>query len=184
MNTSGPIFHEVIDGSPRFPIGTAIPGMFARCTFGILAPNVLFIASMKRLATMPCPLLDGWTPSRLNMPPLMKSIVNASPDNSQGAIFDTTGTVRYYNTLFGNGLREDGTVAISDMKPSAVRTSGKRPTVVVQLCQDTTRLQVLDKKGNDVLEADSKKVSPMVVTVQRWDDGWFVTNLEAGEHAC
>lgn len=92
--------------------------------------------------------------------------------------------VRYYNTLFGNGLREDGTVAISDMKPSAVRTSGKRPTVVVQLCQDTTRLQVLDKKGNDVLEADSKKVSPMVVTVQRWDDGWFVTNLEAGEHAC
>ncbi len=31
---------------------------------------------------------------------LVNSIVNASPDNSQGAIFDTTGTVRYYNTLW------------------------------------------------------------------------------------
>jgi hypothetical protein len=31
---------------------------------------------------------------------LVNSIVNASPNNSQGAIFDTTGTVRYYNTLW------------------------------------------------------------------------------------
>lgn len=92
--------------------------------------------------------------------------------------------VRYYNTLFGNGLKEDGTVDISELEPSAVRTSGKRPAVAVQLCQDTTRLQVLDKKGDDVLEAGSKKVSPMVVTVQRWGDEWFVTDLGAGKHAC
>jgi len=31
---------------------------------------------------------------------LVNSIVNASPGHSQGAIFDTTGTVRYYNTLW------------------------------------------------------------------------------------
>lgn len=92
--------------------------------------------------------------------------------------------VRYYNTLFGNGLKEAGSVAISEFDPSAVRTAGKRPSVAVRLCQDSTRLQVLDKEGNDVLEAGSKKVTPMVVTVQRWDDAWFVTNLEAGEHAC
>lgn len=31
---------------------------------------------------------------------LVNSIVNTSPGHSQGAIFDTTGTVRYYNTLW------------------------------------------------------------------------------------
>ncbi len=31
---------------------------------------------------------------------LVNSIVNASPGNTQGAVFDTTGTVRYYNTLW------------------------------------------------------------------------------------
>ena len=36
---------------------------------------------------------------------LVNSIVNVSPAHSQGAIFDTTGTVRYYNTLWCEDAR-------------------------------------------------------------------------------
>lgn len=91
---------------------------------------------------------------------------------------------RTYNQFALAELTVKGEILISELTPSEL-TEEERPTVRVDLCQDMTGWQVLDKDGNDTLSLDSKVVRPLVAVVEEWPkDGWYVTSIAGGEQSC
>lgn len=95
-----------------------------------------------------------------------------------------TDTQRTYNDFGLAKLTVEGDVTVSDLVPSEL-TENDRPTIAVDLCEDSTKWSVLDSDGNDVLKLDDKIVRPLVITVEQWrKDGWFVTASKKGSRSC
>lgn len=93
-------------------------------------------------------------------------------------------TQRTYNDFGLAKLTVQGDVKASRLTPSALQ-EGERPTISVDLCEDSTQWRVLDSDGNDVLRLDDKIVRPLVITVEQWpNDGWFVTASKKGRLSC
>lgn len=91
---------------------------------------------------------------------------------------------RTYNEFGLAHLTVEGDVTISDLVPSKLRQRN-RPTIVVDLCEDSTKWSVLDSDGNDVFELKDKIVRPLAITVEQWPaDGWFVTTSRKGSRSC
>ena len=91
---------------------------------------------------------------------------------------------RTYNEFGLANLTVEGDVTISGLVPSKLRQHD-RPTIVVDLCEDSTNWSVLDSKGNDVFELKDKIVRPLAITVEQWPaDGWFVTTSKKGSAPC
>lgn len=96
----------------------------------------------------------------------------------------TDNAARTYNDFGLAHLTVEGDVTISDLVPSELRQRD-RPTIVVGLCEDSTKWRVLDSHGNDVFELKDKIVRPLAITVEQWPaDGWFVTTLQKGSGSC
>lgn len=93
-------------------------------------------------------------------------------------------TQRTYNDFGLAKLTVEGDVTVSDLMPSEL-TENDRPTIAVDLCEDSTKWSVLDSDGNDVLKLGDKIVRPLVMTVEQWPkDGWFVTASKKGSRSC
>ena len=91
---------------------------------------------------------------------------------------------RTYNEFALSHLTVEGDVTISSLVASKLRQHD-RPTIVVDLCEDSTKWSVLDSKGNDVFELKDKIVRPLAITVEQWPaDGWFVTTSQKGSGSC
>lgn len=91
---------------------------------------------------------------------------------------------RTYNQFGLAHLTVEGDVTISNLVPSKLRQRN-RPTIVVDLCEDSTKWSVLDSDGNDVFELKDKIVRPLAITVEQWPaDGWFVTTSQKGSGSC
>lgn len=91
---------------------------------------------------------------------------------------------RTYNEFGLAHLTVEGDVTISDLVPSRLRQRD-RPTIVVDLCEDSTKWSVLDSDGKDVFELKDKIVRPLAITVEQWPaDGWFVTTSHKGSGTC
>lgn len=100
----------------------------------------------------------------------------------RGEIADNA--ARTYNDFGLGRLTVKGEVTVSDLMPSEP-TQQERPTIVVELCEDSTKWSVLDSEGNDVFELKDKIVRPLAITVERWPgDGWFVTSSRKGSGSC
>ncbi len=91
---------------------------------------------------------------------------------------------RTYNEFGLAHLTVEGDVTISGLVPSRLRQRD-RPTIVVDLCEDSTKWSVLDSDGKDVFELKDKIVRPLAITVEEWPaDGWFVTTSQKGSGTC
>lgn len=91
---------------------------------------------------------------------------------------------RTYNDFGLAHLTVEGDVTISNLVPSKLRQQD-RPTIVVDLCEDSTKWSVLDSKGNDVFELKDKIVRPLAITVEQWPvDRWFVATSQKGSASC
>jgi len=91
---------------------------------------------------------------------------------------------RTYNGFGLAHLTVEGDVTISDLVPSKLRHRD-RPTIVVDLCEDSTKWSVLDSDGKDVFELKDKIVRPLAITVEEWPaEGWFVTTSQKGSGSC
>lgn len=100
----------------------------------------------------------------------------------RGAIADNA--ARTYNEFGLAKLTVEGDVTISGLVPSKLRQH-ERPTIVVDLCEDSTKWSVLDSKGNDVFELKDKIVRPLAISVEEWPaEGWFVTTSQKGSGPC
>ncbi len=92
--------------------------------------------------------------------------------------------VRTYNDFHLAHLTVEGDVTISGLVPSKLKQQD-RPTIVVDLCEDSTKWSVLDSDGKDVFELKDKIVRPLAITVEHWPaDGWFVTTSQKGTGSC
>lgn len=91
---------------------------------------------------------------------------------------------RTYNEFGLAHLTVEGDVTISDPVPSKLRQR-ERPTIVVDLCEDSTKWTVLDSNGKDVFQLKDKIVRPLAITVEQWPtDGWFATTSQKGSGTC
>lgn len=100
----------------------------------------------------------------------------------RGTIVDNAG--RTYNEFGLAHLTVEGDVTITDLVPSRPQKRD-RPTILVDLCEDSTEWRVLDSDGQDVFELKDKIIRPLTITVEQWPkDGWFVTTSKKGDGRC
>lgn len=93
-------------------------------------------------------------------------------------------SIKSVNDLAFLKLKEAGESKLVGFQPRSPSKRSGRSLVVVDACLDNRLMRIVDRSGKDVMSSDSKVISPVSWTVERWPDRWYVTDLAQGTHRC